>query len=701
MNNLILSNLSQLEKSNLTKVKADKFSFITQTLNNKIIAIYDTNMYPLLTAKKNEYFELNENYIFKYNLDSLIAVYDSKTNKIFEVEKNQTAKHITGYSVIAIYQDNQKTKLYSCSCQKVFFESLYTDSIIELTKDFILELVDNKIKAIYCNDTLDPINYLKSDFGYFEILETYIINSDYYIRENEPDNQGSKLYLLTKKNFSNCYDVFKIHNSLKLKLSVFESKFSTIRHKNILLILGKYNGKIKEISLYDEKKEEIISTKNFKISDDRYFDIYTKKDYLLVKIMQDDKCIELLDSKFEIIISTIYNKDSIPSSYFELEYTNQDLYIKKFFGCNCNTIYLLNSPRHKDYKEFIKIQDKNVNLVICKGQYSTIYILYTKNDKCIYIKAPDGRMLTGLEYEVYKDSGDKLIAIYGIRDGKRVAIYDYDLREIVDISDTHYSLQIQETHLTLIEEDEDTMYSLPTPIQKMLYLKCDELNNIVEIVNEKNEPLLKFEEDVYYKIVHDRYILKYKNSKCTSIYSFSGYELSYKKLDISNEENFFELCYKNNKPLSLFKEYNAKSGQYSLYDKSFRKIANSYLEFCIWNDFLLLQTSSTSLQILDKHSYKVYNILDSNYGGTLKIGLETNSANSFMPIYELSDEKIVTVYIIQIISHDEFFTKEILSNINGIEVECYDNKFTFFKSDDKLYNVFGNEINSLNVHLEN
>lgn len=696
MNNLHCNpdnNLPKIKKvTKLSKFSNSPLNFILgENLEEKIIAIYDTNMYPLLTAEENEYFDVvsskNKKYILKYFTNIvgkkfLKAIYDNTTNKILELSKKQYAEIISEKNdvlenfYIAIYHKKEKSKVYDVKTQKIIFEGLYTDSKFETFGEYFLEIVDHKIKAIYyANGNLA----IKSDTGHFIINSSFYFDG-YYIQEIF-DTKKCNLYIV---NESFEKEIIKVHSSLNLDLSFrFNNPFNKSQ-KDIALILGKYNDRIKEVSLYNLKTKEIVHTMNFKISDERYFEIYKNNSVILLKVMQNEKCIKILDLNFNPLVSTIYKKYNIPRSFFELESINGQIYIKKIANSNCIAIYRYNF----ELKQCAATKNKDVNLMICEGQHKMIYILHMLNNKCISIQDLEGKILSGLSYEICKDYQGNLIAVYGLKDEKRVSLYSYELNCIIDYKNTSDTLLILNTFLESIEDD-DFYISNPNPYtQKMLYFRCNKSNQLVELFNEKRKVILGYEDNVYYEIIDNKYILKYKNSKCICIYLISNNDIS-RKLYISNEENELHLHHENKGDFLIFTEYNPKENKKTLYKlnrcNDFEKIVDNYIDFCIFGNLLIIKTSKTSLYIIKKVSYNTFvsNKLTSKYNGVLTY----NIVNSYAYFYEVVNEKVVSIYTLD---SNNSLTK-ILYNKNGIEIVELDN-FIFFKINGKFYNIIGNKI---------
>lgn len=670
--------------------------FIAEYDGKKYIKIYTPKKYPLLLAKENEEFVIiaNEydNYILRVVDNAIKAIYSSDAKKLLEAtdkqsivllpqesnkfllqsfkkKANSIIERLDNTLIVAIYELGKKAKLFNISKNEYILESSYINTLLFQDDNYIFEKCFNKIKAI-CNINGDLA--LKSDENFLKIIDKI------YVEEIYSDGKCHSIYV--KPRYSLKYE--KIITDCTFDLSILN--ISWYFDPKDVLILGKVKEKCKALFLYNFERQTLISSPILNKADEynRYFEVFqdSKKDIFFIKIMVNKNCIGILNSKFTSIVSLNENEDDISNTSFEITSFSDKKFIKKMFNYKCIAIYDINGNLCSISK------NKDTNIVLFKG-YETILFMHKLHNEYVKIEGKHLPTLSSLVYEpVIKDK--VVVAIYGIKNGKRVAIYNFRLNKIVSYEDiANESLEI--VFSFICEENDPSEYDIFI-YQNIIFLKYDLDGKCRKIYNEKNVPILESKDNNYFKI-YGKFILEYRNEKCIAFFAYVNENLQNVLKISSNNYELIPFITSNNQ--IFVEEYNyTTKNKINLYQESYKyfyKILSDYNDITEWHNYLIISDANSNALHLVKISYVSYEsskifTISPTHGGTLKIASDSQKQ---VYAYELDDnKKIISIYYL----NNEKFINTITSE-DGIEIVKIDN-FDFFKVKDKIYNLLGYEV---------
>lgn len=679
--------------------------FIAEYDGKKYVKIYSPNMYPLYTANGPEGFLIVADeysyYIIKTTNNKFKAIYNINGKILLEAKEKQSIFLIPQESIksfaqnlrktdndiierldntlnVVIYEKGKKTLLFNIPKNENILESTYIGTKLFQNNKYFFEKSDDKIKAIY---NIDGTLALKSDENFLRINDKFYIEEIYSVNEIYSDGKCHSIYI--RPTFSFKFE--KVITDYTFDLSIFDISYSF--DQNNILILGKLKEKCKALFLYKINIHTLKTSPmlNTNSKYDKYFEVVLKntKDDFYIKVMLDKNCIELLNSNFTSIISLDKIKDDISNTSLEIAFFNEETFIKKIYNKKCIAIYDIMG-------NLCSIADnKDTDIILFTGYNKSIIFMHKLNNNYIRVESNNLPTLSSFIFEpVIKDN--EVIAVYGIKDGKRVSIYNFKLYKVVSYEELeNVSLEIAFCFINEegdpLEFDEDFII-----YQDIIYLKYDSDDKCRNIYNEKNELILQSQEDHYFK-TWDKYILEYENNKCIAFYSYVNNCIN-NVLGISSSTCEFFL-YITSKNCIFVEEYdNLTKKNIALYKKCyvyFDKIISKYCSIEELDNYLILSFSDSNDLELIKISYNYYEkskgfIVSPSHGGTLKI--TTDSLNNIYA-YELNEnEKIIAIYYLD----DNVFV-ETISSDSEIEIIKKDN-FEFFKTNGKLYNLLGNEI---------
>lgn len=684
-------------KSNLITIKNRKYNknvdFIAKYDSGKCIGIYMSNMYPLLISKNDEEFLIvadeNSNYIIKVVNESIKAVYSSNAKKLLEANEKQSIMLIPQESdkffvqnlrkktsliierlnntlILAIYEEGKETLLFNISKNEYILKSSYIDTLFFQNDEYFFEKYNNKIKAIY---NIDGKLALKSNEYSLRIVEKI------YAEEIYHDGKCHSIYV--KPKYSSEFK--RIITDYIFDLSILNIGWS-FTPKNIL-ILRKIDEKCKALFLYDFETQTLTPSNILDSNNeyDKYFEVLlgNTRNSFLVKTMINDKCIELINSNFKSIISL--DEDEICNTSLEVISFDKKPFIKKMYNGKCIAVYdILGNICSK-------AENKDIDIVLFKG-YESILFMHKLDDKYIKIEGDNISTISNFVFEPFLKNNE-VIAVYGIKDGKRVAIYNFKLKKVVSYEDFEdVSLRIAFSSISKIAIPLRFGENI-VKYQNIIFLKYDSDDKCKNVYNEKNTLLLEAKNNHHFIISND-YILEYDYEKCVAIFAYNNEKLE-KVLEISSHNH--ELLFYNTSKGSIFiEEYDyvtkMKVALYQKHHMGFCKILSKYYHIVDWHNYIIILNNDLNVLQLLKIDYENSKsiILYPTHNGMLKIA--TDSLNQIYA-YELNEnEKIIAIYYLD----DDKFVETITSD-SGIEIVKQDN-FDFFKTNGKLYNLLGYEI---------
>lgn len=674
------------------KIDSQEVNFLAGYFNNKCVGIYDTDYYPLLVIHEKDedlevYTTTNSNYIIKKVKDEIVAIYNSNTRKIFEVKENQKIKllsddlkklglslHSESYKnnfFVNLY-NNGYSCLYDITSQKYILTSSFENSDFYLTTDFILEVQGINIKAIYRYNNPTPI--ITTKYGNLKIL-SFLHN--YFIIKSDHSNKCNSIYYVT---FTSCRALLENSDyDLKLSLSYYTSVLGEYDPET-MIITGKSDNKYcKAIYFLDNHNAKIKRYKTIKNDDERYFEIDKSG---IIKVMLKGKCVKLLDHKFKSILSVRHKKNSNVNLYLEIH----SEYIAKMYKDKCIAIYSL-----KTQELLANTTDLNIDIKTCKSKYNDLYFLHMLDNKCVEITGNARSIsLPDITYEIHLSPIDNTVDyVYGIRNGKVVEVFDFNLRCIDWLKSTsNESFEVISTLLyTDVKKDAyDTEYK--QLCQKMLYFRKDSVGKQVEVLNERKNSILNSVENGFLELFGN-FILSYKNNKCNTIYIINNSSIIEK---IVGEDNYFFIPYISKSEKLFIKKFNSISHKETLYylqNKDLIEIASDYnYLFDCEEFFLTLKNKSQTSEVIEIKSFyskKKNDIsLTAKYSGILK--LEVDDPKKFIYVMEQLNNKNIAVYSVTKEGFDEIIYCD--SGIKPIYIE----NDIFFETSEGIYNKVGNKL---------
>ena len=691
-------------------------NYLVGYLNDKCIGFYEENdgqFYPLLiTHNENEEFQIiqtNNKLYFILNVlnNNIKSIYNIDLKKVFETKENQKVTIVTNnleklglpykncfckdaYDKLFInLYENNSSILYEVFSQEELLKSSFTNSEFYFYKKLILEAIDNEIKAIYYNGyTFLPQKnklILKTKWK----LKIINFSNDYFVVESNPTNTYSSIYyigtadiqpfrfvepIVNKKQSYNNIGSFSLGTDCRLLESgnylfnLIPSYYTSIfsRHEaEMLLITGSINQKCKAIYFYDNKDKTILryKTLNKNCNDTRYFEV---DKYGFIKVMLNDKCVKILDYKFKTILSIAHRKCHTGNIFFKIH----EEYIEKIYKENCIAVYSLNG-------ELLAMTDRfNINIKTCKNADNKMCFLYILDDKCIEIRRNIRHLVqvTGITYDVHFSRNNVIKYICGIRAGKVVGVFNYNLDCIEWIkSPSKCSLEIID-----IENNP----------KEFLYLKKDSNNKITELLNSNKKSIFKSRKNNYLKLLQNKVLEYNKEGKCISIGVLKSNELV--KIYHTSKDEYFAPFLLDSP--DFIRKINCKFNLESLVyinDSTYIKICTNYETILqCENFFLFLKNNSTQaeLSLIQKFYITKHDnyILNAKYGGVLRE--EILDPLGFIYIVESINNKDVAIY-----SATTNGFKEIISSESGIKTVYIGNSI-FFETNKGVFNKIGNQI---------
>lgn len=677
----------------IKKIGSEEIDFLAGYFINKCVGIYDTNYYPLLVAhEKDEELEIynntDSNYIIKKVKGEIVAIYNSKARKIFEIKNGQKVTLLSNdlekFDMSlkpTSYEKNLFVNLYlkDCTClynvtnKKYILTSSFENSEFYLTNNFILEAQGNIIKAVYSyNSLLNPI--IKTKHGSLRILSFL---HDYFITESDNSNKCHTIYYVGS---TSCRAILQSTYDLNLSLSYYSSVLDGYEPET-MIITGKLNNKCKSIYFLDISTAKIRRYKTLKYDDERYFEIDNSG---IIKVILKGKCVKLLDHKFKSILSVrnSYKKSSNINVYLEIH----SEYIAKMYKEKCIAIYSL-----KTQELLANTTDLNIDIKTCKSKYTDLYFLHMLNGKCVEITGNARSIsLPDTTYEVHLSPTDNTVDyVYGIRNEKVVGVFDFNLRCIDWLKSTSTeSFKVINTFMyTDVKKDAyDTEYK--QLCQKILYFKKDSSGNLIEVFDERKNSVFKACENGYLKLFGN-FILSYKDDKCNTICIINNSSIIKK---IVSKDNYFFIPFTSKSEKLFIKKFNSishKEHLYYLQNKDLIEIASDYNELFDCEEFFLtLKNNSQTSEIIEIktfYSNKEHIIsLTAKHNGTLK--LEVDDPKKFIYVMEQINSKNIAIYSV---TKDGF--DEILNCDSGIE-PIYVGNDIFFETSEGIYNKVGNKL---------